>query len=91
MVDLWWSGKHRHHGGNIQVVTAPDGWPLWTCAVRPGREHDTTRARVHDGPLDRLDRLDQWTDAEHTVLADLGYEGQSSRLTCPIKTTSATR
>ena len=19
-VDLWWSGKHRHHGGNIQVV-----------------------------------------------------------------------
>ncbi len=27
-VDLWWSGKHRHHGGNIQVVSAPDGWPL---------------------------------------------------------------
>ena len=33
-VDLWWSGKHHHHGGNIQVVSAPDGWPLWTsgCA-----------------------------------------------------------
>src|SRR3954466_14935765 len=29
-VDLWWSGKHRQHGGNIQVVSAPDGWPLWT-------------------------------------------------------------
>src|SRR4051812_5456431 len=28
-VDLWWSGKHGAHGGNIQVVTAPDGWPLW--------------------------------------------------------------
>jgi len=27
-VDLWWSGKHRHHGGYIQVVSAPDGWPL---------------------------------------------------------------
>jgi hypothetical protein len=21
-VDLWWSGKHRHHGGNVQVVSA---------------------------------------------------------------------
>ena len=26
-VDLWWSGKHHQHGGNVQVVTAPDGWP----------------------------------------------------------------
>ena len=24
-VDLWWSGKHHHHGGNVQVVPAPDG------------------------------------------------------------------
>lgn len=45
-VDLWWSGKHHHHGGNIQVVSAPDGWPLWTSGVRPGREHDTTAARA---------------------------------------------
>jgi hypothetical protein len=21
MVGLWWSGKHHHHGGNVQVVT----------------------------------------------------------------------
>ncbi|GIJ12276.1 hypothetical protein Van01_54900 [Micromonospora andamanensis] len=27
-VDLWWSKKHANHGGNIQVLTAPDGWPL---------------------------------------------------------------
>lgn len=33
-VDLWWSGKHHHHGGNVQVVTAPDGWPLWVSDVR---------------------------------------------------------
>ena len=37
-VDLWWSKKHKNHGGNIQVLTAPDGWPLWTSPVRPGRE-----------------------------------------------------
>ena len=39
-------------------------------AVRPGREHDTTCARTHPG---LLDRLTDWTDTEHTVLADLGY------------------
>ena len=31
--DLWWSGKHKHHGGNIQVLSAPDGWPLWVSDV----------------------------------------------------------
>jgi len=41
-VDLWWSGKHHHHGGNVQLVAAPDGWPLWTSPVRPGREHDAS-------------------------------------------------
>src|ERR687886_2120274 len=46
-VGLWWSGKHGCHGGNVQVVAAPDGWPLWTSPVRPGREHDTTALRTH--------------------------------------------
>jgi hypothetical protein len=23
-VDLWWSGKHAAHGGNVQVIAAPD-------------------------------------------------------------------
>lgn len=46
-VDPWWSGKHSQHGGNIQVITAPDGWPLWTSQVRPGREHDTSALRAH--------------------------------------------
>ncbi|WP_345655133.1 HARBI1 family protein, partial [Pseudonocardia tropica] len=84
-VDLWWSGKHHQHGGNIQVVTAPDGWPLWTSPVRPGREHDTTCARAHPG---LLDTLDAWTDDNHAALADLGYQGEDDRLTCPFKTPS---
>jgi DDE superfamily endonuclease len=81
-VDLWWSGKHHHHGGNVQVVTAPDGWPLWVSDVRPGREHDVTCARTHPG---LLDALVEWTDSEHVVLADLGYLGETDRLICPIK------
>jgi hypothetical protein len=53
-VDLWWSGKHEQHGGNIQVITAPDGWPLWTSPVRPGREHDTTALREHHATPDTI-------------------------------------
>jgi hypothetical protein len=81
-VDLWWSGKHHHHGGNVQIVTAPDGWPLWTSPVRPGREHDTTCARAH---ADLLPALDAWTDEQRVALADLGYEGENDRLVCPVK------
>jgi len=25
---LWWSGKHKHHGGNVQALSDPDGWPI---------------------------------------------------------------
>lgn len=81
-VDRWWSGKHHHHGGNVQVITAPDGWPLWVSSVRPGREHDVTCARTHPG---LLRALEGWTDDEHVVLADLGYLGEADRLVCPIK------
>jgi DDE superfamily endonuclease len=83
-VDLWWSGKHHHHGGNIQVVSAPDGWPLWTSNVRPGREHDTTAAR-HDPDL--LARIADWTNHGAPALADLGYEGEADLLRIPIKKT----
>ena len=81
-VDLWWSGKHHHHGGNIQVLSAPDGWPLWTSDVRPGREHDTTAAR-HDPDL--LSRIGDWVADGALGLADLGYEGEADLLRVPIK------
>lgn len=81
-VDLWWSGKHRRHGGNVQVVTAPDGWPIWVSPVRPGREHDTSCARTHP---DLLPALVEFAGAGHPVLTDLGYEGERPRLTCPHK------
>jgi hypothetical protein len=28
VIDLWYSGKAHAHGGNIQAVTTPDGFPL---------------------------------------------------------------
>jgi len=81
-VDLWWSGKHAAHGGNVQVIATPDGWPIWTSPVRPGREHDTTALRAHP---EALPLLAEWTDDEHAALADLGYEGERTALTTPIK------
>src|SRR3954451_12454192 len=84
-VDLWWSGKHGCHGGNVQVVTAPDGWPIWTSGVRPGREHDTTCLRAHP---EALPLLAEWTDTDHAALGDLGYEGEQATLTLPIKRTA---
>ncbi|XVS61334.1 transposase family protein [Actinosynnema sp. CA-299493] len=81
-VDLWWSGKHRRHGGNIQVVSAPDGWPLWTSDVRPGREHDMSAARA-DPELTA--RLADWVGDGALALADLGYEGESGLFRTPVK------
>ncbi|MDQ0961312.1 hypothetical protein QFZ66_005190 [Streptomyces sp. B4I13] len=68
--DLWWSGKHKHDGGNVQVISAPDGRPIWVSPVRPGREHDTTCARTHGliGAHDRLaTRVQSRGNAESTA------------------------
>jgi hypothetical protein len=81
-VDLWWSGKHEQHGGTVQVITAPDGWPLWTSEVRPGREHDTTALREH---AEVLPLLRIWTDQHGRVLGDLGYEGEAGTITVGYK------
>jgi hypothetical protein len=80
-VDLWWSGKHANHGGNIQVITAPDGWPVWTSPVRPGREHDTTAIRNHAEILPLLTTIAN----DLRTLGDLGYEGESDTITVAFK------
>ena len=64
------------------MITAPDGWPIWVSPVRPGREHDVTCARTHPG---LLENLAAWNDAEHTVLGDLGYQGERALIACPVK------
>lgn len=80
-VDLWWSGKHDNHGGNIQVITVGDGWPIWTSDVRPGREHDTTALRAH---TEILPTLAEAAD-DLRALGDLGYEGESDTITVAFK------
>jgi hypothetical protein len=79
---LWWSGKHRHHGSNVQAISTPDGWPIWVSPVRPGREHDTTCAR-HHGLIDALNRLADKLAVP--TLVDLGYENAGCGFRHPVK------
>jgi hypothetical protein len=40
------SGKHRRHGMNLQVISAPDGEIVWVFGLLPGAVHDLTAARI---------------------------------------------
>lgn len=44
--DLWYSGKHRRDGGNIQVLTDPSGYPVWTSPVQPGSVQASPAVRI---------------------------------------------
>lgn len=42
---LYYSGKHKAFGVNVQVIATPEGDPLWTSPGSPGSTHDTRAAR----------------------------------------------
>jgi hypothetical protein len=80
-IDLWYSGKACEHGGLIQMLAAPDGFPLWVSDVEPGSVHDITAAREHVlgvlyGAAAHLDL---------PTLADGGYDGAGIGVHTPIK------
>ena len=80
VIDLWYSGKAHAHGGNIQAVTAPDGFPLWVSEVEPGSVHDITAARTHALPA-----LYHAAATGLPTLADPGYEGAGIGILIPVK------
>ncbi|WKK24388.1 transposase family protein [Streptomyces olivoreticuli] len=71
-----YSGKHRRHGVNLQVITDPAGQILWISRVLPGRTHDITAARRHR-IIATCRRLGI------PVLADLGYLGAGGTFAVP--------
>jgi hypothetical protein len=78
--NLWYSGKHRAFGGNVQVLTDVTGFPLWVGDVRPGSTHDLTAARELVLPA-------LYPHAAHglPVLADKGYIGAGVGIHTPVK------
>lgn len=74
----FYSGKHKRHGMNIQVVSAPDGEPLWTSWSLPGAVHDTKAARIW--------KIAERIEASGLIgLGDKGYVGLSDVVFCPFK------
>ena len=80
VIDLWYSGKAHRHGGNIQAVLAPGGFPLWVSDAEPGSVHDLTAARIHALPA-----LYHAAAAGLPALADPGYDGAGIGIHMPVK------
>jgi hypothetical protein len=80
VIDLWYSGKAHTHGGNIQAVLAPGGFPLWVSDAEPGSVHDLTAARTHALPA-----LYHAAAIGLPTLADPGYDGAGIGILIPVK------
>ena len=50
----FYSGKHKKHGMNLQVIASPDGDVLWVSGALPGSVHDK-KAEWTWGVLDELE------------------------------------
>jgi len=74
----FYSGKHKKHGMNVQVLTDPFGRLLWASPALPGATHDLTAARTH-GIVDAL------TKADLACWADKGYQGAGGTIRVPFR------
>lgn len=70
----FYSGKHKKHGMNLQVIATPDGDIVWVSGALPGSVHDLNAARIW-GILRELERVGLIT------LADKGYHGAQELIT----------
>ena len=66
----FYSGKHKRHGMNLQVIASPCGDILWVSGALPGAVHDK-KAEWIWGVLAELEA------AGLVVLADKGYQGST--------------
>jgi hypothetical protein len=66
----FYSGKHKRHGMNLQVIASPDEDIVWVSGPLPGAVHDM-KAQWIWGVLAELEA------AGLVVLADKGYQGSS--------------
>ena len=80
--DLWFSGKHHAHGGTVQIVSDPEGFPVAVSDVEPGSSHDLAAARA-TGFLGALHAAAALLGLP--ALADKGYDGAGAGVLTPIK------
>ena len=80
----YYSGKHKRHGMNIQVLADPFGRLLRASPALPGSTHDLTAAR-HHGIIDAL------TEAGLKCWADKAYQGAGGPVRVPFRGRRLTR
>ena len=80
--DLWFSGKHKAHGGNVAIVGDPGGHPVAVSDVAPGSTHDLAAARA-TGFLGTLHAAAALLGLP--TLADKGYHGAGAGVLTPTK------
>ncbi|GGK29223.1 IS5 family transposase [Pilimelia terevasa] len=78
----YYSGKHKRHGVNVQVLADPHGRLFWASPALPGAVHDITAARTHD-------LINTLTSHNVEVLADRGYQGAGGTIRTPFKRRSS--
>ena len=74
----FYSGKHKKHGMNVQVIADPSGHLLWASPALPGAVHDVRAAREH-GIIDTL------ATADVNCWADKGYQGAGGTVRVPYR------
>ena len=74
----YYSGKHKRHGVNVQVIADAAGRLIWASAALPGRTHDLSAAR-------QLGIIDALTSADVMTFADKGYQGAGGTIRVPFK------
>lgn len=72
----FYSGKHKCHGLNVQVIADPAGRLVWISPVLPGARHDMGAAREH-GIIDALNA------AGIDTIADTAYQGGGPAVRTP--------
>jgi hypothetical protein len=74
----FYSGKHKKHGMNVQVVADPQGRLLWASPALVGAVHDVRAAREH-GVIEAL------AEAGITCWADKGHQGAGGTVRLPYR------
>jgi hypothetical protein len=74
----FYSGKHKKHGMNVQVIADPQGRLMWASPALAGAVHDVRAAREH-GVIDAL------SEAGITCWADKGYQGAGGTVRLPYR------
>jgi hypothetical protein len=74
----YYSGKHKQHGVNLQVIADPAVRLVWASPALPSAVHDLTAARTHD-------IVNTLTSEQVMTFADRRYQRAGGSIRTPFK------